>query len=343
MAQFARDSHAVPRDYLRQWSSDGKTVDAYRLLVPAERYPMWERRSIRSLARYRDLYTSVRDGVESDEVERWLSAEIEAPAADALDKVARDAPLTSGELRSMVRYLAALDRRTPAAYFESMARWDEHMPALLGQVTKSTARKLERLARRGVVPSAPAPPPRRSTLPVRVRFESKPDGDGGLMHVGLTLGRELWLHELRATLEEDVSVLHQHQWVILHAPPSVEWFTSDHPVVRLNYHTEERYDFRGGWGSKGTDIFLPLTPRHLLHTQVGKRDLRDGVARLEVATQLQRITAEHAHEWVIAHRPIQRATWLRRRVVDRARFVHQEAEWQAWHAAQAAAEQPDNG
>ena len=48
-----------------------------------------------------------------------------------------------------------------------------------------------------------------------------------------------------------------------------EWFTCDHPVMRLNYNGPDDFTLQGGWDYKGTDLVMPLSPRHLLMTQVG--------------------------------------------------------------------------
>src|SRR5699024_11588180 len=45
--------------------------------------------------------------------------------------------------------------------------------------------------------------------------------------------------------------------------------TSDNPVINLNYYRKDKYDFNGGWGVDNTCIMMPLTPKHLLYTQVG--------------------------------------------------------------------------
>ena len=44
-----------------------------------------------------------------------------------------------------------------------------------------------------------------------------------------------------------------------------------HPVLRLNYYKPGQYDFRGGWGNPGSEVLMPLSPRHLLYVQVGKK------------------------------------------------------------------------
>jgi len=35
-------------------------------------------------------------------------------------------------------------------------------------------------------------------------------------------------------------------------------------VILLNFYSPEKYDFGGGWGSVGTEIFMPLGPGHHL-------------------------------------------------------------------------------
>jgi hypothetical protein len=47
--------------------------------------------------------------------------------------------------------------------------------------------------------------------------------------------------------------------------------------IPLNYYARGRYDFKGGWGNKGTEILLPLSPHHLLYTRVGHRVARNAM------------------------------------------------------------------
>ncbi len=89
MSDLSRHNHYAPQGYLKAWSSDGQTVMAYRTLVPAEKYPEWEPKSLRGVAFHTNFYTSVAGGGESDEIERWLNEEFEVPAAEALRKVRR--------------------------------------------------------------------------------------------------------------------------------------------------------------------------------------------------------------------------------------------------------------
>lgn len=341
---IARANHSVPRDYLRQWSGDTVHVSGYRLLVPHERFPRWEQYKIRSLTVYRDLYTSVGAGEDSDVAEQWLNTEIESPAAPALEKVQREELLSDAEMRTLVRYLAAMDRRTPAAFVEQKELSERTLPDVMERTMARIAgvlRQPRHVRRRIVRPhradeSLIAPP-------IRVKIERDSARGGGVVRAEVTSGRELWLSTLQRTLTETVKVLYRHQWTILRPTPGSSWYTSDHPVVRLNYYGDEHYDFRGGWGSTGTEIFFPVSPRHLLYTRIGHEWSGDRTLSPELTLVLQRFIAERAHRWIFAHGMPRRAEMFRPRRVDLAAFDAEDRSWRDFHRMQTAAEKSDEG
>jgi hypothetical protein len=136
-----------------------------------------------------------------------------------------------------------------------------------------------------------------------------------------------------------VDRLSDHRWTILTAPDELLWPTTDDPVVRLNYHSADRYDFVGGWGSAGTEIFLPLGPRHLLFTQVGERPPpRGSVPEAHVAQCLRELIVKHAHRFVFSTQPDQSVEQIRPRLVSAQQIEQEAAEWAHWHGTQTAAE-----
>ena len=152
-------------------------------------------------------------------------------------------------------------------------------------------------------------------------------------------GRGLWLWSMRHALTNTSRVLLQHRWTILTPPPGITWLTSDDPAIRLNFNGPTDYTFGGGWGSVGTDLLLPLGPRHMLFTQVGKQVPPRGAAfDLEKSLLLQRFTAEHAHRYIFALTPDQSVQTLCPRTVDAQRLRQETQDWQHWHAEQASAE-----
>lgn len=97
-------------------------------------------------------------------------------------------------------------------------------------------------------------------------------------------------------------------------------------------------DFGGGWGNKGTELMLPLSPRHLLYTKVGATAApRFTMPRFETF-QIQRFLAERAHREIIARREERRVSWFRQRVVDAERFADEERQWKQLHEEQRRAE-----
>ena len=122
-------------------------------------------------------------------------------------------------------------------------------------------------------------------------------------------------------------------------PDDLSWFTSDDPVVRLNYYGNGTYDFKGGWGNPGTEIFLPLSPRHLLYTKVGAYPPRRGsIVPCAKADMIRRFIAEHAHRFIFAASADIEVPGLRPRIVDAALLRDEREQWSRWNEDQTSAE-----
>jgi hypothetical protein len=334
-SELSRDNHAVPQAYLKGWSDDGGHVLAYRTLVPDDRYPEWSRRSVRSLAAYRDLYTSIASGAESDEFERWMNESIEGPAAEAIELVRENRRLSPEHWKRLVFYAAALDLRTPSSYAEQNERWNREIPGILADVMQSLPERL----RSYKPPGGAGPAPRaENPFPVRVTTERQPGG-GGIVRAEVVTGREMWLHTMRHQLTTLAPVLTRHRWVMLRPAEGLEWFTSDHPLLRLNYYADGTYDFGGGWGNPGSEILLPISPGHLMYTQVGRAWPGPLTLGDEMTVKLQRLLAERAHRWIIANRQIPAVRVFRPRHVDRGAFDAEARAWREWHHANRSAAQ----
>lgn len=347
-SERARWHHAIPRSYLRGWSLDGRTVQARRLLVPVATYPEWSAQAIRSLTVVPDLYTSVLAGKASDEFERWLNTNVETPAAEALDRVRRDLPLGRDDWQRLALYVAALDVRTLRSYQEQTERWEKTLKPILDSTLRNIPKKIAQHAppprrSRDRTPSQRPVPPVGARFPLRITTTPSADGDGVVLRADVTLGRELWLHSMRHQLSTTAEVLTHHRWWILHPHPGSQWFTSDDPVIRLNYYGDGQYDLKGGWGRRGGEILVPLSPSAMLYTKIGDRSPRTAELSAKMTITFQRLVAEHAHRWIVACDRPQRALWFRPRVVSRELFAAEERLAADWHDAQTAAERGDAG
>jgi len=173
---------------------------------------------------------------------------------------------------------------------------------------------------------------------VNVKIESDPEKKSAVLKVETVAGRGMWLFAIRHLLTKSADILHQYKWTILSPPNSMKWLTNDDPVIQLNFHNQKNI-FLGGWGSAGTVIFLPISPQHLLYTQVGKRPpLRGTRISFNMAQMINRFIAEHAHRMIFAAEPDTNVEKYRSREVDSERFSDEESQWTKWHANQTNAE-----
>jgi hypothetical protein len=310
----------------------------YRILVSHEKVPLWKEAHVRGIAYHKHLYTRLVLGLETDEIEQWFDREYETPAADVLQKVILNARLTRSDWKVLVRFLAVQDVRTPARLIEDLQRWHENLPSLLQNTLEESVRKLESMKSRGEKPSS-AGSPLADCPPLRITTETSPNKKFGAIKAETIVGRGLWLFGIKHVLTKTAGVLHQHRWTIISPPNGIKWFTSDNPVIRLNYRGPKDYDFRGGWGSKGTEIFMPLSPYHLLYTQVGRRPPTRGTQfSVDQAKLIRRFLAEHAHRMIFATEPDTRIPSMRPRTVSADLMRDEQMQWTKWHEDQTTAE-----
>jgi hypothetical protein len=336
MSQVTHDNHYVPQLYLKQWSNDGLQVWAYRILVSHDKVPEWNPRSISKVAYLRDLYTEIEDGKEVDEFEKWLEAEFENPVQESIRKVLKDNPLSSLDWERLASFLGAQDVRTPLSYIESTERWEKNLPNLLQTTLEESVRKLEQKENLDAVTPSSEDVPRLfdDILEIETISSSESETGQGYIQAEITAGRKLWLQSLKLVLTKTIAALKNHKWCIVRPARGYQWFTCDHPVVKLNYYGEGNYDLKGGWGRKGGNIFMPISPRHLLFTQIGE-DLPDRIIFTSDQTkQFQSLIAERALRWIFAQEPLKIISKLRPRHVDPEAFKHEEEQWENWHELQ---------
>lgn len=329
--QFARDNHYVPRIYLKQWASEDGLLWNYRILVSNNNVPMWKLSSTKGIAYHAHLYTRIIAGGQTDEIEQWLDREFEAPAERVIRKIVSESRLSIDDWKLLVRFLAAQDVRTPSRLSESLKRWNRSLPELIQTTLEDSVHELE-AAKKENRPVRQSHSLHTEFMPMRILTESNPKSETAMIKVESVAGRGLWLYSLKHLLTKTIDVLLGHKWTILKPPKGINWITSDDPVLKLNYFHSEKYDFKGGWGSKGTEIMLPISPSHLLYTKIGEAPPRRGtIVSKNIAEMFQRFTAEHAHRFIFAVKIDPQLESIRPRIVDRSLFNGEEEQWKKWH------------
>ena len=284
------------------------------------------------------LYTKIAASGESDEIEHWLGREFESPAEEAIEKAISGRRLSAADWVLLVRFFAAQDVRTPARLVENLERWSATLPGLIQETLRDSVRRLE-AAGKGERELLARRAPEHEPIPFRLSIEKMPGGDGGILKGETVAGRGLWVWSIRHLLSTTLKVLHTHRWTILSPPRGITWFTSDDPVLKVNFNSLTDYGYGGGWGSLGTDLMMPLGPYHLLYTQVGKAVPRRGTEMSrDKADVIRRLIAEHAHRLVFALAPDPVIPELRPRTVNGEILRAETEQWRRWHREQTAAE-----
>jgi hypothetical protein len=334
-----QDNHYVPCLYLKRFAHSPGHVLTYRTLVGDVRFPEWRSTAIKGVAYQRNLYTRIVSGAETDEIEKWLNAEFEAPAEGALAKATTNRRLAPADWHALVRFLAAQDVRTPSRFLSDLQHWKDTLPRVLDKTLEESVREMETAKQAGRTINVKKAA-NSEYLPLRVTREIGADQETGRVKAEVVLGRGLWFFTMRHALTETARVLHSHRWTILRPPDELSWFTTDDPVVRLNYYRDGTYDFKGGWGKPGTEIFLPLDPRNLMYTRIGERPPKRGsVVPRHLAETIRQCIAEHAHRLIFASTCDPGVARLRPRIVDASRIREERQQWRTWHEEQTAAEE----
>lgn len=184
--ELRTDNHYVPCSYFKPWADARSFVWTYRLMVSHANVPLWRYASVRGLAHRLHLYTRVAAGGETDEIERWLDREYEAPAQTAMQKVLNDQRLYPDDWHRLIRFVGAQDLRTPARLVESLKRWYETMPELVQSSLEGSVRELQEAHRSGQkLVRTPAP---AHNFPAKVTTVIEPDADTATLNSRLSWG-----------------------------------------------------------------------------------------------------------------------------------------------------------
>ncbi|HCG5524194.1 TPA: DUF4238 domain-containing protein [Vibrio parahaemolyticus] len=319
-----RDNHFVPVMYLKNWSTGGK-VQIYRTLVQHENVPIWKPFPLNGIGYLRNLYINTQNGDECDQIETWFDQQFEAPAEAAIQKVISNAKLTPSDYKSIINFFALQDLRTPVKFIEHLKRADNNdFESMMRSV-------VDKVMSKGVPKNFQVTGEYKFHDEMPLKLKITKEESGLMVHVENLIGRASWLWSIKRLLNTVSSHLHEHQWTILHPANGHEWFTSDNPVVKLNYYGEGSYDLKGGWGNEGTELILPLGPRHLLYTLVGqKRPLPRGTRLSEEKTKLiNHMLVENSHRYVISSHQCPQVTNYRQRLVLPEEVKHELAQWKA--------------
>lgn len=334
--QLHADNHFVPRFYLKAWANGDNKIEVYRILVSHRNVPEWTSRSVSNVAYHKHLYSRMILSGKTDDFEKWIESAFETPASAVIRKAISGLAMSREDWNALARFVAAQDLRTPARYFDSVTRFQEYDgDAMLREIINDAKRdgvQLQDLVEGGV--STP------DGFPCTIRIVSDTTRKKQIA-MKITHGRAFWQYAMRRSLQEIGRIMEGHRWTILRAPNGLEWPTSDTPLVRLNFRSLTEYNLAGGWGVPHTSLMMPLSPRHLLITEVAAKHVpqKYTVAPDWQAAFFIKCIAENAHRSIFSREPIPKVALYRPRTIDQDRYAEEERFWKNWDHEQSVIEQ----
>lgn len=333
MNEFRAKNHYIPKLYLKQWE-DGSTnkVCVYKTLVSHRNERIWKKYSTGAIAYQKHLYTQVISGAESDELEHWLDKRYESPAKEAIEKATSDRRLSRDDWDALIRFLACQDVRTPARLLEHLNRGRGEHQKLLQDAVEQAIQDLEKEL------GTPAQSSHShqnydKSFPLKLKVEPDKNGEmGARLKVESYIGRATWIHSIKHLLTDAEKVLHKHKWSIVKPAKGYSWFTSDNPVVKLNFKNNNNYDLGGGWGRKKGNIIFPLGPQHAMFVQIGDNLMLNGKIFDENKTkQLRRFIAENSHRMIFSNSFDPTVPSLKPRKINPEEVIRERQQLKDWH------------
>lgn len=336
---FRHNNHYVPQMLLRQFSrpEEAGSIWEYRLLVPVSSYPDWEPRAPSSIAKTRDLYTIAEGADESDAMERWLDEEFEHPASSAVAATVGGQRLDKRLWRLLIRLYAAQFVRVPAFFVRNRNRWAAEQEAFWygrrDEMLKTLPKCRDADTDVHVIEG-------EDSFPVRCIIR-KHEGLRRSLEIQHITGRKQWMWNIKTMLRPSgtLGLLESYKWSILTAPPDSSWFLTDNPAVSVIRRNDGFASLDAGWGTKGSRLMLPLSPKHLLFHCVGfPLEERYMDAPPHVASQIRCDLADAAYRSYYSDRQDAALTGYRPRDVDLDRFRFEQDAWKAFGQEHSCAE-----
>ncbi len=331
MSEIHIKNHFVPECYLKNWEDKNNEIHIYRLLITHENVPMWQSKHRSSVAYHRHLYTQVIDGNESDDFERWLDKEYEAPAAKVIEKAILEQRLTTEDWSILIKFLAAQDVRTPSRLFEHLDRGVDSMESSL----ESSLNELKDRLENNTLQSNPELDEKYSDLasiPLKVTVENSANGEGSTVKAETYIGRKSWISSMKYLLKNTSKVLHKHKWTIVKPARGYKWLTSDNPVIKLNFRSFHDYHLQSGWGIMKGNIIFPLDPEHAMFVQIGDRPMQKGTRlSLDETLFFRKIICENANRLIFSSFQDDDATRYKPRSVNIEQYTFEQKQFEEWH------------
>lgn len=146
------------------------------------------------------------------------------------------------------------------------------------------------------------------------------------------VGRSTWIFTIKYLLENTAKRLQKHRWSIVKPAKGSKWFTSDNPVIKLNFTDFRNYDLKGGWDKDKGNIIFPISPEHAMFVQIGDKPMQRGTRlSIDQTNFFRKIIAENANRFIFSNFQDSEIAKLKPRIVNDEQFMFEKNEIEKWH------------
>ncbi|MGV6809045.1 MAG: DUF4238 domain-containing protein [bacterium] len=327
MKNICAKNHYVPKVYLKSWINDTGKLEVYRTLVPHKNIPPWKLHSPSAIGWQEHLYTKTLAGQESDELEKWFSSKYEYPAQPVIEKVINDQRLTSEDWKILIHFLVVQNIRTPTSLLEFLQGEREILPQLLKKNMEAVAKEIANKKFQEQVPENTD----YDDLPLKLSFY--PENDRYRVRAKTYSGRQSWLSLMMPFISKHLEILLHRKWTILKPAKEHHFFTSDNPVIKVNYFEGGNYKLVGNLLKPNATIMLPLSPHHIMFTDMQEKYRLLKGTRLSIfqTHEIRKLIATNAHRYIFSQHVDREVEELRPRIVDLDHYRNEKQQIENWH------------
>ena len=332
MNNISRNNHFVAQMYLEAWKNSNNKIWTYDLLVPNENCDLWSEKSTKSIASLQIFYINLKEKEEVDEIEKYLNEEFETPASIPLKKAIIGEKLSISDRRAIINYIGCQIVRTPAFVSKMLKTAKEDMGSTFQQTVTELAEELNNISvdKLKSYSSNKEYDNDNKMFPLKIVDTGIENNGKTLIKIETIIGKSYYLYMMKHLLKETIKILHNHEWKILDLDDRVNIPTSDDPVICLNYYADDTYDFGGGWNNIGSEIIFPISPRKIIYTKVGEKDIQFEL-NYELSMKIKTIIVEHAHRRIFSMDKERWITKVRKRYVNLDEFQREKQMIKNWH------------
>lgn len=283
-------------------------------------------KSVRSVGSFDSIFVRLKNGKETDDIEKWFNDKYETPVKKALDKAINDERITVDEWYLLIDFLVCHIVRSPAfivKILESGKKCDSIFQETMDKISKMSIDDFRKDKERVKTVQN-----NNDMFPFKMTNLGDFDENNVLIKAETIIGKQFYLWHIKNLLENTSKILHTHKWGIITVDEKVLLPTSDDPVICLNYKNENDYDFGGGWGKENCNILFPISPSKIIYTQIGTRVKPRLKADYKMSLLLKKMIVEHSHRIIISNFKDMDVEKFKTRYVDEKEFKREKKMWE---------------